>query len=155
MSFWPWGFALKGCIGATGSLRWTQKMPNTPTSRAWCHIQHPCHNIAVVVVHSTGNPSSPTPPSPPAAGACPSSLDGEEEGEEEEGLNPGRVCSLSQSRVSTNNNSQSKLRTNCGLLKPVWAGGKQQAAHTDPGVEHTTYIQTERILTFDLAERRR
>lgn len=74
--------------------------------------------------------------------------------EEEEGLNPGRVGSLPQSRVSTNNNSQSKLRTKCCLLWPVRAGGKQLAAHTDPGVEHTTYIHTGRTLTFDLAERR-
>lgn len=63
--------ALKGYRGATGSCWWTQKMPNTPTSRAWCHFQHPCHNIAVVVFHSTGNLSSTT-----AAGAGPSSLEG-------------------------------------------------------------------------------
>lgn len=46
-------------------------MPNTPTSRAWCHFQHPCHSIAVVVFHSTGNLSSTT-----AAGDGPSSLEG-------------------------------------------------------------------------------
>lgn len=138
--------ALKGCSGATGSWRWTQKMPNTPTSRAWCHLQHPCHNIAVVVFHTTGNLSSTT-----AAGDVPSSLEGG-------GVKPrARRQFIAGPRVNKQQlaGKKNKVRFTGASCAVEEKEENQQAAHTDPWRRHVTCIHTDRILTFDLAERRR
>lgn len=95
-------------------------MPNTPTIRASCHFQDPCHNIAVVVFHSTGNLSSTT-----AAGAGPSPL--------EEGGVKLRTRAACQQATTRRQNEQTEVY--CGQLDcGREAGGNQQAAHTDPGV---------------------
>lgn len=116
--------------------------PNTPSSRARCHFQHPFRNIAVVVFHSTGNPSSTI-----AAGAGPSSLA------------RGRVKPRTwrQFIVGPRVNKQQlagkdgQTVVHCGR----GAGGNQQLAHFGRGgsVQHGTYIHTGRILTYDLAVR--